>query len=40
MGVLSKMKKESLLTNQQLDEYLIIDTFVVQERAQGDFYLI
>lgn len=39
-GVLSKMKKESLMTIEELDKYLVVDTLVVEKGAQGDYYLI
>ncbi|USP72870.1 hypothetical protein yc1106_00144 [Curvularia clavata] len=39
-GALSKMQKEELLSNEELDMYLIIDTLVVEEGAEGEFYLL
>ncbi|KAH7550902.1 hypothetical protein BM1_10275 [Bipolaris maydis] len=39
-GLLGKMRNVSLLTQEELDRYLIIDTLKVDAGAQGDFYLL
>lgn len=39
-GALSKIQKESLLSEKELRKYLIVDTMVVKEGAEGEFYLL
>jgi hypothetical protein len=39
-GVLQKMKNASLLTHEELDRYLIVDTLEIEAGAEGDSYLL